>query len=141
MRAHGRIMPFHDAPRRVLTFRTTLRNDVSSASCSATWSTRRDSPSATTLRTCTKFSVVTVNAARRGFTSSTDTWRGFVGDGVKVYFGYPKATEHDAEHAVRAALEIISRVSALDVLPGLKLRNPSRDCHGRGRSRGSDRLG
>ena len=29
----------------------------------------------------------------------------YMGDGVLVYFGYPQAHEHDAERAVRAALD------------------------------------
>lgn len=34
----------------------------------------------------------------------------FVGDGILVYFGYPRAHEHDAERAVRAALELLQRL-------------------------------
>src|SRR6185437_11334120 len=37
----------------------------------------------------------------------------YMGDGVLVYFGYPSAQEHDAEHAVRAGLEIVAAVAAL----------------------------
>jgi class 3 adenylate cyclase len=37
-----------------------------------------------------------------------------MGDGVLVYFGYPKAHEDDAERAVRAALAVIE---ALDCRP------------------------
>lgn len=39
----------------------------------------------------------------------------FLGDGILVYFGYPKARENDAELAVRAGLDVIEAVSALDV--------------------------
>jgi class 3 adenylate cyclase/predicted ATPase len=38
----------------------------------------------------------------------------FLGDGVLVYFGYPRAHEHDAERAVRAALELLQRMRDLD---------------------------
>ena len=38
----------------------------------------------------------------------------YMGDGVLVYFGYPRAHEHDAEHAVQAALGIIAAVGKLD---------------------------
>src|SRR5204863_2705198 len=38
----------------------------------------------------------------------------FVGDGVLVYFGYPRAHERDAERAVRAALELLQRLQGLD---------------------------
>lgn len=34
----------------------------------------------------------------------------FVGDGILVYFGYPRAHERDAERAVRAALELLERL-------------------------------
>jgi class 3 adenylate cyclase/tetratricopeptide (TPR) repeat protein len=37
----------------------------------------------------------------------------FVGDGILVYFGYPRAHEDDAERAVRAGLDIISAVRQL----------------------------
>jgi len=38
----------------------------------------------------------------------------FMGDGVLVYFGYPRAHEDDAERAVRAGLEIASAVASLE---------------------------
>jgi class 3 adenylate cyclase/tetratricopeptide (TPR) repeat protein len=38
----------------------------------------------------------------------------YLGDGVVVYFGYPHAREDDAERAVRAGLELIAAVAALD---------------------------
>jgi class 3 adenylate cyclase len=39
----------------------------------------------------------------------------YMGDGVLVYFGYPRAHEDDAERAVRAGLLIVDAVSRLDV--------------------------
>src|SRR6266851_4227551 len=39
----------------------------------------------------------------------------YMGDGVLVYFGYPRAHEDDAERAVRAGLGIIDAVARLDV--------------------------
>ncbi len=39
----------------------------------------------------------------------------YMGDGVLVYFGYPRAHEDDAERAVRAGLVAIGAVSRLDV--------------------------
>src|SRR4051812_4397914 len=39
----------------------------------------------------------------------------YMGDGVLVYFGYPRAHEDDAERAVRAGLGSIAAVSRLDV--------------------------
>src|SRR5467141_1859416 len=38
----------------------------------------------------------------------------YMGDGVLAYFGYPRADEHDAERAVRAGLELVEAVAALD---------------------------
>lgn len=37
----------------------------------------------------------------------------FVGDGILVYFGYPRAHEDDAERAVRAGLDAISAIAQL----------------------------
>src|SRR5271163_70705 len=39
----------------------------------------------------------------------------YMGDGVLVYFGYPRAHEDDAERAVRAGLGVIDAVGRLDV--------------------------
>jgi class 3 adenylate cyclase/tetratricopeptide (TPR) repeat protein len=38
----------------------------------------------------------------------------YMGDGVLVYFGYPRAHEDDAERAVRAGLDIVPAVGRLD---------------------------
>jgi class 3 adenylate cyclase/predicted ATPase len=38
----------------------------------------------------------------------------FLGDGILVYFGYPTARGNDAERALRAALEMTERLSAMD---------------------------
>ena len=38
----------------------------------------------------------------------------YMGDGVLVYFGYPQAHEDDAERSVRAGLELIGAVNALE---------------------------
>jgi class 3 adenylate cyclase/predicted ATPase len=38
----------------------------------------------------------------------------YMGDGIMSYFGYPHAHEDDAERAIRAALEIVETVRALD---------------------------
>src|ERR1051326_871628 len=40
----------------------------------------------------------------------------FSGDGILAYFGYPLAHENDAERAILAALDIINRVSRLDIV-------------------------
>src|SRR5499426_2094563 len=39
----------------------------------------------------------------------------YMGDGVLVYFGYPRASEDDAERAVRAGLALTDAVGRLDV--------------------------
>jgi class 3 adenylate cyclase len=46
----------------------------------------------------------------------------YLGDGVLVYFGYPKAHEDDAERAVRAALDLITAVAALNTRTSLQTR-------------------
>ncbi|RXH25095.1 hypothetical protein XH99_26970 [Bradyrhizobium nanningense] len=47
----------------------------------------------------------------------------YMGDGVLIYFGYPKAHEDDAEQAVRAALAIIDAVASIrNVAAALEVR-------------------
>lgn len=46
----------------------------------------------------------------------------YLGDGVLVYFGYPEAHEDDAERAVRAGLEVIAAVGALQIPVSLQTR-------------------
>jgi class 3 adenylate cyclase/ABC-type transport system involved in cytochrome c biogenesis ATPase subunit len=45
----------------------------------------------------------------------------YLGDGVLVYFGYPRAHEDDAERAVRAGLAIVEAVAGLAPLPDVQL--------------------
>src|SRR3546814_13850899 len=45
-----------------------------------------------------------------------------MGDGVLVYFVFPRADEDDAERAVRAGMEIVEAVGRLRLQDGLKLR-------------------
>src|SRR5262245_44565448 len=46
----------------------------------------------------------------------------YMGDGVLVYFGYPRANEDDAERAIRAGLELITAVTALKTGASLQTR-------------------
>jgi class 3 adenylate cyclase/predicted ATPase len=46
----------------------------------------------------------------------------YMGDGILAYFGYPRAYENAAERAIRAGLKVVEAVSALEPMPGLKLR-------------------
>src|SRR5262245_21660815 len=46
----------------------------------------------------------------------------YMGDGVRVYFGYPQAHEDDAERAVRAGLELIAAVAGLKTHASLQTR-------------------
>jgi class 3 adenylate cyclase/predicted ATPase len=46
----------------------------------------------------------------------------YMGDGVLVYFGYPTAHEDDAERAVRAGLNSVSEIAALNLSVSLKAR-------------------
>ena len=41
----------------------------------------------------------------------------YMGDGLVAYFGYPHADEYDPERAIRAGLDVVKRVTALDPLP------------------------
>src|SRR3546814_9942580 len=45
-----------------------------------------------------------------------------MGDGVLVYFGFPRAHEDDAERAVRAGLEIVEAVGRLRPQADLRLQ-------------------
>jgi len=45
----------------------------------------------------------------------------YMGDGIMVYFGYPKAHEDCAERSVRAGLAVVQAVRELEPLPGLEL--------------------
>ena len=60
-----------------------------------------------------------IAAYHRAVTDVVRSFDGFVakymGDGVLVYFGYPRAHEDDAERAVRAGLGVIDAVGRLDV--------------------------
>src|SRR5207248_10543034 len=38
----------------------------------------------------------------------------YMGDGVLAYFGYPRASEHDTERAVRAGLALVGAVPGLE---------------------------
>ncbi|MDH2384430.1 AAA family ATPase [Bradyrhizobium sp. CER78] len=53
-------------------------------------------------------------------------FHGFVaqyqGNGLLIYFGYPAANEHDAEHAVRAGLAVVDAVRILSAPAGSPLR-------------------
>jgi class 3 adenylate cyclase len=46
----------------------------------------------------------------------------YMGDGVLIYFGYPRAHEDDAERAVRAGLAVIEAVGRLPAREDLRLR-------------------
>jgi class 3 adenylate cyclase len=46
----------------------------------------------------------------------------YMGDGVLIYFGYPRAHEDDAERAVRSGLELIAAVTALKAPAVLQTR-------------------
>jgi class 3 adenylate cyclase/predicted ATPase len=65
-----------------------------------------------------------IRAYQRCCTAVVERWDGhvakYMGDGVLAYFGWPQAHEDEAERSVRAGLELVQAVSALDV-PGLAL--------------------
>jgi len=49
-----------------------------------------------------------------------------LGDGLLVFFGYPRAHERDAEHAVRAGLEIVDAMPRISEILAGKLHEPLR---------------
>ncbi|MEM8664784.1 MAG: adenylate/guanylate cyclase domain-containing protein, partial [Pseudomonadota bacterium] len=53
------------------------------------------------------------NAAANAVTESGGTIAQYLGDGILAYFGYPLASEHDAERAIRAGLEIVAAIDTL----------------------------
>jgi class 3 adenylate cyclase len=67
-----------------------------------------------------------ISAYQMCVTETVKRFGGFVakymGDGVLVYFGYPQAHEDDAERAVRAGLELVVAVSALQSNAPLQIR-------------------
>ena len=66
-----------------------------------------------------------ISAYQRCVAETVRRFGGFVakymGDGVLVYFGYPQAHEDDAERAVRAALELIPALAAVETAPPCRL--------------------
>ena len=46
----------------------------------------------------------------------------YMGDGVLIYFGYPRADEHDSERAVRAGLALVEAVPKLETAAGSPLQ-------------------
>ena len=69
---------------------------------------------------------VVISAYQNRVAETVQRFDGFVakymGDGVLVYFGYPRAHEDDAERAVRAGLELIAAVTGLESRAALQVR-------------------
>ena len=67
-----------------------------------------------------------ISAYQKCVTETVQRFGGFVakymGDGVLVYFGYPRAHEDDAERAVRSGLELAASVGALKTHAPLQTR-------------------
>jgi len=67
-----------------------------------------------------------VSAFHKCVAETADHFGGFVaqymGDGVLLYFGYPRAQEDDAERAVRAGLALIAAVTGLKTRAPLRIR-------------------
>jgi class 3 adenylate cyclase len=83
-----------------------------------------------------------IGAYHRCVTEAVRRFDGFVakymGDGVLVYFGYPRAHEDDAERTVRASLDTIAAVGRLDApaIPGTPAPCQARASLGRAAVRG-----
>jgi class 3 adenylate cyclase len=67
-----------------------------------------------------------ISAYQKCVTKTVPRFGGFVanymGDGVLVYFGYPRAHEDGAERAVQAGLELVAAVTALNTSVSLQTR-------------------
>jgi class 3 adenylate cyclase len=67
-----------------------------------------------------------IGGYHRAVTETVGRFDGFVakymGDGVLIYFGYPRAHEDDAERAVSAALAVIEAVGRLPAREDLRVR-------------------
>src|SRR5713101_9807062 len=67
-----------------------------------------------------------ISAYQQCVSGTVQRYDGFVakymGDGVLVYFGYPRAHEDDTDRAVRAGLELIAAVTALKSRASLQSR-------------------
>ena len=67
-----------------------------------------------------------ISAYQKCVAETVERFGGFVakymGDGVLVYFGYPRAHEDDAERAVRAGLELVAAVGGLKTHAPLQTR-------------------
>jgi len=78
-----------------------------------------------------------VGSFQRCVSEAADCHQGFVcrdlGNSALVLFGYPEAHEHDAEHAIRAGLELCAAVRTLR--PDADSPVPGRDRDGRGHRR------
>ena len=82
-------------------------NGGNSPSCFAIWSVQPHCHAASIRKTWAQSS----RAYQQVCTTIIEKWQGrvakYMGDGLMAYFGYPTASEHDAENAVRAALDLI----------------------------------
>jgi class 3 adenylate cyclase len=67
-----------------------------------------------------------ISAYQNSVADTVDRFGGFVakymGDGVLIYFGYPRAHEDDAERAVRAGLELVAAIRDLKTHAALQTR-------------------
>ena len=67
-----------------------------------------------------------ISAYHRAVTETVGRFAGFVakymGDGVLIYFGYPRAHEDDAEQAVRAGIAVIEAVARVTGRATLQVR-------------------
>ena len=73
-----------------------------------------------------------VSAYQKCVAETVQRFGGFVakymGDGVLVYFGYPKAHEDDAERAVRAGLELNRSLRSVGAQASAPRRSPQASC-------------
>ena len=98
------------------------RSAVSSRSCSAIWSARPRCRAVSIPRTCASLMQAYQEVCRQ----VVDRYEGhvaqYLGDGLMVYFGWPRAHEDDAHRAVRAALEIVEEIKRSQAAEPLHVR-------------------
>jgi class 3 adenylate cyclase/tetratricopeptide (TPR) repeat protein len=88
-----------------------------------------------------------IRSYQRACATAIERYEGYIGrylgDGILAYFGYPQAHEDDAERAVRAGLDIVEAIGALDgrVIRELRLKPAVRIGIATGRVLAGDLIG
>ena len=79
-----------------------------------TWWTPRPSPANSTLRDYRTVVRAYLEACAQVIQRFDGHIAKYLGDGILVYFGYPRADEHDAQRAIYAGLGIVEAIAQLN---------------------------